>query len=501
VVILLLAGSTIAYAHYSERVESYIAAYLISGLIVLSALALLIWFAAFSGFNIRTRKIGLWSFVAIIAIVAIAIKSMTRVQGVINGVGFPRFVWRWSPRPGDDLPPIVISNERVDLSQTTPHDYPEFLGPGRRNALSGISLSRDWSKPPQLLWRQPIGVGWASFAVVGSWAVTLEQRGSQELVVCYDVRTGKPQWAHAHENTRFSESQGGDGPRSTPTIFGGRVYAMGATGILDCLDGAGGNVIWSHEVLNDPDRNQTYGKSCSPLIVDDSVVVTGSPGGPSLIACHTRDGSRAWSAGTESPAYASPVLATLAGTRQIINVNAASVTGHDPTDGHTLWRFGWLGSMPKNIQPIPLEGDRLLISAGYGLGTTLLKVTSDGGTLAVTPLWTSLRLKPKLTNNVIYGNFVYGLDDPGVLTCLDLSSGKRTWRGGFYGMGQLLLVDDLILVECESGEVALVEARSDAFHEVGRFTALQKPTWSCPALAGHLLLVRNDHEAACYELP
>ena len=220
-----------------------------------------------------------------------------------------------------------------------------------------------------------------------------------------------------------------------------------------------------------------------------------------MIAYRISDGSRLWSGGAESPAYASPVAASLAGTRQIVTVNVGSVTGHDAADGHLLWRFDWPGDMPKTIQPIALDGDRLLISAGYGLGTTLLKVTSEGGTFSVSPLWTSRHLKPKLSNNIIRGNFIFGLDDPGVLTCLDLSSGKRMWRDGSYGFGQLLLVDDLILVECESGQVALVEATSDGLHELGRFQALQTHTWSGPALAGHILLVRSDRQAACFELP
>lgn len=500
--IVLVAGSIVAYTHFSERVESYIAAYINSATVALTVILLLIWFANFSAFNSQTRKHVVWTVVALLVLAAVGIFSLTRREGVINGVGFPRLVWRWAPRPGDDVPQfkIVPTNQPVDLATTKPQDFPEFLGAGGRNAVTGVDLSRDWSKPPRLLWRQPIGLGWSSFAVVGSSAVTLEQRGDQELVVCYDLHTGKPQWAHAHENTRFHDSQGGDGPRSTPSIYEGRVYSMGATGILDCLDGATGNVIWSHNVLNSPDHNQPFGKSCSPLIVGDLVVVTGAPDGPSLIAYRISDGSRAWSGGTESPAYASPVVATLAGTRQIVTVNVGSVTGHDSADGHLLWRFDWPGDMPKTIQPITINSDRLLISAGYGLGTTLLNVTTEGGALSVSPLWTSRHLKPKLSNNIIRGNFLYGLDDPGVLTCLDLSSGKRMWRDGSYGFGQLLLVGDQVLVECESGQVALVQAASDGLHELGRFQALQTQTWSGPALAGHILLVRSDRQAACFEL-
>jgi outer membrane protein assembly factor BamB len=276
---------------------------------------------------------------------------------------------------------------------------------------------------------------------------------------------------------------------------------MGGTGILDCLDGATGNEVWSQNVIPDASHNVVCGKSCSPLIVDDLVIVTGGRDGPSLLAYHKNDGSHAWSNGNETPGYASPVLATLAGARQIITVNVASVTAHDPVDGRVLWRYAWPGSMPKAIQPIPLDNERLLLSAGYGLGTLVLKLQSVNGSISASPIWSSRHLKPKLTNDVVSGNYVYGLDDPGVLTCLDLSTGKRMWRDGSYGFGQLLRVADLILVECESGEVALLDPRPDALHEIGRFAALQNRTWSGPALSGHYLLVRNDQEAACYELP
>lgn len=501
VLTLLIAGSAIAWLHFTERVESYKAAYAIPAIIVLSTVILLIWFTRYSRFSAKTRMRGGLAFASVVILGAIAIKATTRVDGVINGVGFPRLVWRWSP-PGDrTLPTIAVTHEAVDLATTRPTDFPQFLGPGGRNAIEAIHLSRDWSHPPRQLWRQPIGAGWSSFAVVGNWAVTEEQRGDDELIVCYDVVTGKPVWAHDHPHTRFKDSQGGDGPRATPTIFHGRVYAMGATGILDCLDGATGNILWSRQVLSNPSRNLTYGKSDSPLIVDDKVIVTGGSAGPSLLAYGASDGTLIWSSGNESPGYASPILTTLAGVQQIVTVNAQSVCGHEATSGNLLWRFDWPGSMPKNIQPIPLDDHRLLISGGYGLGTTLLDLKSNGSAISVTQLWNSPRLKPKLTNNVIHGDYVFGFDDPGRMTCIQLSTSKRMWRDGDYGFGQLLGVDDLILIEAETGDVALVEANPQGLHELGRFTALQSRTWSGPTLAGHYLLVRNDVEAACFELP
>ena len=502
VLVLLIAVGLIIWMQRGEWVESYLAAYFTAAVSVLAVVVLMIWFGIRAPLTLGARLRGLVGFVTIVGLMAIALMAATRPDGVYTGVGVPRRVWKWSPRVGEAAAslPVVTNGGPVDLATTNPHDFPQFLGPARNNTIQGVGLSRDWSKPPRQLWKQPIGLGWASFAIVGPYAVTQEQRGDKELTVCYEVQTGKARWEHAND-AHFSEWQGGDGPRATPTIAGGRVYVMGATGILDCLDGATGGVIWSHNILADAHGgNQTYGKSCSPLLVDDLVVVTGTSRGPSLMAYHATDGSPAWQGAGESPGYASPVLATLAGVRQILTINSDSAASHDLTDGHLLWRCDWPGSMPKNVNPIALDSERVLISAGYGLGTTLLRAQSNGGTLSVAREWTSRHLKPKFANNAVRGNYVFGLDD-GVLTCLDVSTGKRMWRDGRYGFGEVLLVDDLLIVQTEPGDIALVDATPDRWHEIGTFKALDGKAWSCPALSGHYLLVRNDHQAACFELP
>jgi outer membrane protein assembly factor BamB len=319
--------------------------------------------------------------------------------------------------------------------------------------------------------------------------------------VCYDAQTGKALWEFSHPDVRFSEWQGGDGPRSTPTISGGRVYAMGATGLLDCLDGATGKAIWSRDVLADTHTSNTsFGKSASPLVTDDLVIVTGGNHGPSLVAYHKADGSPAWSGGDETPGYGSPMIATLAGVSQILIVNADSAAAHDPANGHVLWRYAWPSSLPKVPSAFAVDSDRVLLSCGYGIGCVMLQVNNEAGRLSVTKLWNNRYLKPKFSDVAIRDNYVYGLDDA-ILTCLDLKTGKRMWRGENYGFGQILLVDDVLLIQCEDGNVALVEANPLKYHELTRFTALSSKTWNNPALAGHRLLVRNDRETACFDLP
>jgi outer membrane protein assembly factor BamB len=180
--------------------------------------------------------------------------ALVEVEGV-DGNLVPRFKWRFSLRADQRLVPAQAETPGIaaDLATTGPNDYPGFLGPGRDGRVPQVELWPDWtSKPPRLVWRRPIGAGWSAFAVVNGYAVTLEQRDAQELVTCYEVRSNDPGgrllWSHGI-TARHSTTLGGTGPRSTPTIAGGRVFALGATGVLRCLDGASGRLLWSHDLL------------------------------------------------------------------------------------------------------------------------------------------------------------------------------------------------------------------------------------------------------------
>jgi outer membrane protein assembly factor BamB len=283
----------------------------------------------------------------------------------------------------------------------------------------------------------------------------------------------------------------------------GRVYALGATGRLHALDLGSGRHLWSRDILDDNDaKSPEWGKSCSPLVVDGLVVVrAGGSGGKSLVAYDSATGEIVWQAGDDRSAYASPFITTLAGARQIVILNARSVAGHDPADGRVLWSYPWPGGQPNVAQPVPLPGDRLLISVGYGVGSKLFELRpGSDGSLEVELIWESTRLKAKFTNPVFYDGFVYGLDD-GILVCLDPETGKLRWKRGRYGHGQTILVDDLLLVQTEKGEIVLVEPTPEELRELTRFRVMDGKIWNSPALAGPYLLVRTEQEAALFELP
>src|SRR5579859_89806 len=469
--------------------------------IAVSLVLLFVWFMFLSRIRWRTRF--LW--LVVFAVAGFGISKAVRFNGSVNGSGLPGFTWAWTPKSDGKIAKsvMIMAAPRAPGAQMSAAiDYPGFLGSDRLGMVEGVQLERDWSEhPPQLLWRQPVGLGWSSFAVKGVRAVTQEQRGEDELVVCYELATGQTLWTHTN-HARFSDKIGGDGPRATPTIAGERVFALGGTGILDCLELADGKLVWSRNTLKENHAsNLVFGKSSSPLVLDKLVIVSGGQtNGPTLLAYQRDKGSPAWTAGTDEASYSSPMIATLAGQREVLSLNAGSLTAHDPADGRIQWQYDWKQWGPRCAQPVVLEGDRVLLTAGFGVGSVLLQIKADaGGKLSAAEIWKNLKLKTQFSSVVVRDGFGYGLDE-GVLACIDLATGERRWKDGHYGYGQLALAHDLLVVQTEPGEVVLVEAKPAAFRELGRVKALNSKTWNNPALAGDFLLVRNDQEAICFKL-
>ena len=460
-------------------------------ILFLGLLALAVWLLFFS----RLPWIRRWLCLGIAALALMLFGALFRIEGV-SGDFIPILDWRWSSG-GPGLPSGAAGTVEENRAY-----YPQFLGPGRNARLPGVHLDPDWKRrPPRELWRREVGDGWSAFAVARGRAVTQEQRGALETVVCYDLLTGEVVWAHA-DSSRYESTLAGIGPRATPTIAGDRVYTMGATGILNSLDLETGRLRWSRDIIADNGGGAPiWGISASPLVLDSLVVVSpGGVDGRSLAAYHADRGDVVWAGGRARAGYSSPSLVQLAGRSQILVFARKAVVSHSPLDGQVLWRQPWPGGTECVAQPVLLPGDQVLVSSGYGIGSRLYDVaeTPDGG-LSASLRWESPRLKAKFTNVVFHDGSVYGLDD-GVLVCLNPVSGKRRWKRGRYGHGQLILVEDLLLIQAESGEVVLVEANPEQHVERARLEVLSAKTWNNPALAAPYLLVRNNQEAACYKL-
>jgi len=409
--------------------------------------------------------------------------------------------WRWAKTPEERL--LAQTNEAsaalpaIPAPTATGADWPGFRGPQRDGSVRGVQIKTDWSQsPPVELWRHPIGPGWSSFAVRGNLLFTQEQRGDEEIVACYNATTGQPVWKH-RDPARFWESNGGAGPRGTPTLAKGRVYTFGATGILNALDAGTGAVVWSRNAASDTGAKlPQWGFSSSPLVLDEAVIVATAG---QLASYDISTGNRRWLGSAGGAGYSSPQLLSIAGVAQIVLVSAAGVSSVAPVDGKLLWQHLWPGY--PIVQPgLTADGD-VLISVSDRSGLRRLAVAQGPGGWTVQERWTSTGLKPYFNDFVVHKGHAFGFDGS-LLSCIDLSDGKRQWKGGRYGQGQLILLpdQDLLLVLSEAGELALVAAVPDQFKELARFPAIKGKTWNHPVLAGDTLLVRNGEEMAAFRL-
>ena len=458
--------------------------------VILTTLLGVLWLLGFSRLRWRIKLIA-------VAIVALSIFFSTRLfqfKG-FSGDLIPIFEWRWQ----QETTRFRQDTDEISTPQIAATDYPQFLGQNRNGVVTGVKLNLDWeTHPPNLVWRQPIGAGWSGFAVVGNSAITQEQEDDWEKVVCYELRTGEIKWTH-RDQARFYAPPAGLGPRATPTISGNRVYTVGSTGILNCLDFETGEQLWTTNMFEENKAEPPpWGVSISPLAFGEVIIV--SAGG--AVAYHRETGEIVWTGYRTKTGYSSPLVTTLLDTEQIIIFNQGLITAHEPLTGKLLWKQPWVESYAECVaQPVPISDDTLLASTGYGAGAKLYQLSRNPtGEFDVSIIWETINFKAKFTNIIFYEGYLYGLDD-GIFACINPADGTRQWKRGRYGHGQTLLISNVLLVTTESGDVVLVEPNPEHYVAHARFKALTGKTWNTPALAGNYLLVRNDREAACYELP
>lgn len=405
-----------------------------------------------------------------------------------------------APSPIVDAKPAPAT-ESKPTPIATPH-WPSFRGPAGDGKYTETPILTQWPAVGLTqLWRHPIGGGYASFVVAQGRAYTIEQRRDKEVASAYDLSTGRELWTSSWP-TLFQESMGGDGPRATPTFNDGKLYALGAAGEFRALNAATGKTIWRVNILEDNSApNLQWAMSAAPLIVDGNVVVQpGGPSGRSIVAYNKTTGARAWSVLDDKAAYATPILATLAGKRQILAVTATRMVALDPATGALLWECPWQTAYDVNASsPLPVGPNRVFISAGYGHGGAVIEVTADGDKLAARTVWANNRMKNKFSTSVYHDGHIYGMDES-ILACVDASTGDLKWKGGRYGFGQLLLAQGHLIVTTESGEAVLVKATPASHQQIAQFPAVDGKTWNVPAIAGGKLLVRNQTEMAAFQL-
>jgi outer membrane protein assembly factor BamB len=389
--------------------------------------------------------------------------------------------------------PAVVSNRMMD-------DWPQWRGPNRDGRSAETGLLKTWpAGGPPLAWRATgAGEGYSSFAVANGKLYTLGGRSGTEYVIAYDVESGKRLWETA--NGRSFNNDRGSGPRATPTIEGGRIYAYGASGDLSVLDAASGKAVWKVNVLSKfGGSNINWGLSESPLVLSDRILV--NAGGP-IVALSKTDGSQIWRSDDRDQAgYSSAVLHEIGGIRQAIYFTHTRVVGVDVNTGKRLWSYEPVANNVANIATPIVRENRVFVSSDYGTGAALLELTAAGGGVRAKEVYFTRDMRNHHSSSVLVGDTLYGFSSS-ILTAMSFNTGQVAWRDRSVGKGSLVFADDRLYLYSEGGVVGLAAAEPTGYREHGRFQLRtgNLPTWSHPVVSGGKLFLRDQDTIYAYDV-
>jgi outer membrane protein assembly factor BamB len=387
-------------------------------------------------------------------------------------------------------------------AQPAPAEWFQWRGPGRDGHSQETGLLQEWpaSGPPQVWRTTGAGTGFASFSASGGKLFTLGARCNTVYVIAFDAASGKRLW-EVPNGQRFRNEMG-DGPRSTPTVEGNRLYAFGGTGELSCLDTATGGKIWSVNVVRQFGGSTPYwGYSESPLIVGDRIVLNAGGRKASIVALNKEDGKTLWQSHNDEAGYSSPMLLRTGSLQQVVFFTGQRALAVDPRDGRLLWSYNRASNTTANIATPIVRGNRVFFSSDYGTGSALLDVRAAGNVASAEEIYFTRDMRNHHASSVVVDDYIYGFSSS-ILTALKFDTGDLAWRHRSVGKGSLIYADERLYLYSEQGTVGLADASPAAYKERGRFTIQQSgpPTWSHPIISNGRLIIRDQDNVYAYDV-
>lgn len=388
-------------------------------------------------------------------------------------------------------------------------DWPYWRGLHRDGISRETGLLKAWpAEGPRVLWKKAVPGGYSSFAVAQGRLYTMTEDRKEEIVLCLDATTGKQVWEYRYAadydlhpglDQRFKS-----GPRSTPVVDGGHVYALGTTGVLNCLEAKTGRLVWTLDLMKLGQRPiPEFGYSNSPLIAGDRLFVQpGGPKGNSLAAVDKRTGKILWKGQDDPIGYATPILIEAQGQPQVVYFTAVGIVALRPDTGQPLWRFAWKTNYDLNVATPIYTGGQLFLSSNYGRGAALLRLKPGGpaGPMGVEEVYRTANMQNHFSTSVLYRDHLYGFSNDR-LRCVEWATGEVKWDQRGLGRGSLLLADGHLFALGDKGDLVLAEATPAAYVEKGRCKALpQGPCWTGPVLANGRLYIRNETEIVALDV-
>lgn len=390
-------------------------------------------------------------------------------------------------------------------------DWPQFLGPTRDGVYAGDDLAESWGDSgPPISWKRSVGQGFSGPVVAGGKLILFhrlddEKLGGRETVECLEAETGRKSWSFDYPTAYHDDFGFDEGPRATPAVSAGRVYAYGAEGRLHCLDLSSGKKLWSVDCRREfGARKGWFGIGCSPLVEENLVLLNvGGKEKSGIVAFEKDSGKVLWKATDDEASYSSPAMATIDGKRHAFFFTRSGLTDLDPENGTVRFQFPWRARADASVNAAtPLvAGDLVFISASYQTGAALLKIKGS----EVEKVWSSDDvLSNHYATSILYQGYLYGFDGRQEyrprLRSVELKTGKVSWTKERFGAGTVTLAGDRLLILKESGDLLLAPATPGGFKVTAEAKVLPETVRAYPALASGRLYARSQDTLVCVDL-
>lgn len=403
---------------------------------------------------------------------------------------------------------LLIASMLALAGSAAAQDWPQWRGPSRDGLAKGVTARTSWPSALTPVWKVSVGEGHASPVVAGGRVFVFARRGEDEVLECLDVATGKSLWRQSQPapyTMNPAASGHGKGPKSTPVAAGGRVFTLGIAGTLSAFDAASGRVLWRNDFRQRfKDTSPRFGAAMSPAVDGDRLIAhVGGHDDGSLSAFDVAMGAERWSWKADGPAYASPIVATLAGQRHVVTQTQGHVVGLSADKGELLWKIPFTTAYTQNAVTPVVSGD-LVVYSGLDKGVSAVRIVKHGAGFVAEPLWTNVEVSNYMSSPVLDGGVLYGLSHKkkGQLYALDLATGRTLWLSeGRLGENAALVAAGPALLALTT-DAALIVAKEDAkaYSVIRTYTVAETPTWAHPALAREGILVKDRESLALWRI-
>jgi outer membrane protein assembly factor BamB len=370
-------------------------------------------------------------------------------------------------------------------------DWPNFRGPNHNGISSETGWTAQWPvEGPRQLWKASVGTGFSSIAVAQGRAYTVGNRADIDTIYCFDAETGSNVWQYSYPAALDPKMHEG-GPSATPTVDGGRVYAVSKQGLVFCFDAAQGALQWSNNVAAKVGAGTPMWGFAGSVLVQDNLLILDMGGGGAAVDKST--GQVVWSSAKEAGGYATPLPCSVNGVPTVVIGSARTVFGLEAKSGQVLWSFPWKTQSDLNVTDPVVAGNDVFVSADFEHGSAVFRINGTNSTT----VWENSKLRNHIATSILLDGYVYGVDGQvnnagaATLKCLDFATGAEKWNFKGLGGGELIVAGHKIIMLGDGGELVVAEASPEGFNPISRAQVLGGKCWTAPTLANGRIYARN----------